>query len=788
MEDPSSSPSHEGHITTDGELQDAHDLEFTGECFVPGVHGNIELEHLHRYLQACEIAEDKIVLDIASGEGYGSFMLSDKAAMVTGVDISDEAVNHARAKYGRSNLRYLVGTCADIPLPDFSVDLVVSFETIEHHDEHEAMMLEIKRVLRPNGSLLISSPDKLRYSIEPNHTNPFHVKELYGNEFKDLVDRHFRNSTFFGQRVLYGSSILPDASVTPSRCYWKNGDESGVSSGDNRPLYWIALASDGELPTIAAGVFEQPIDSAEAVVAYRAALAERDGQVADFSGRLATREGELADLSGRLATREGELADLSGRLATREDDLTNMATGLADREDQIASLRETHANLSQSLAEKRDQLNSQEEIIDAAQREIARLMAMADELRAIKGSTLMRLRAAVKEESFGFHKLAHVAHLSLSLVLAQFRRRSPVATAGANTGRIEERPSPSAALESAAHGFDPDFYLAQYPDVAAAGVDPLDHYLRHGQAEGRLPRSPGLTGGPLLEFALPAQAENYRPLVSIIVPTYNHGEFIEERLESIYRQTYDGPVEVYLLDDASSDCSPRVLQSFADRFPTITTLITNSENSGSAFRQWRRGLALVRGDIVWIAESDDLCDRDFLETLVPLMANPAVMLAFSRTVFFRDTTRHVVLTLEDYLHDVGPFRFDIPWIQPGAALGAAGFAEKNLVPNVSGAVFRHPRSMPFLDSDEWLDMRLAGDWIFYLEIIKSGLVAYSPATTNYHRSTDTTLTSQINASSSVLAQEIAQAKATAHRLYRTGSPADRTTDRPTLPLASIADP
>lgn len=725
MGDPFSYQSDEAHITTAGALQDALDIEFTGECFVPGVHGNIELEHVHRYLQACEISHDKIVLDIASGEGYGAFMLSDKAAKVTAVDISDQAINHARAKYRRPNLEYLVGTCADIPLPDHSVDLVVSFGTIEYHDQHEAMMLEIKRVLRPSGSLLLSSPDKYRYSIEPNHTNPLHVKELYGSEFKDLVRHYFRNATFFGQRILYGSSILPDASVAPSRCYWKNRDESGVSSGDNRPLYWIALASDGELPTVAAGVFEQPIDGAEPVGAYRAALTELDGQV----------------------------AHLSGRLATHEDELTNMAAALTDREDQIA-----------------------------------RLMVTADELRAIKGSTLMRLRAAVKEEPFGFSKLAHIARLFVSLVLAQFRRRSRAAKAGTSTGEVEEGPLRSAELESAAHGFDPDFYLAEYRDVAAAGIDPLDHYLRHGQAEGRLPRSPELTGGKLPEFALPAHAENYRPLVSIIVPAYNHGEFLEERLESIYRQTYKGPVEVYLLDDASSDHSPRILHSFAERFPTVTTLITNSENSGSAFRQWRRGLALARGDSVWIAESDDLCDQDFLETLMPFMANPAVMLAFSRTVFFRDTTRNVVLTLEDYLHDVGPFRFDIPWIQPGAALVAAGFAEKNLVPNVSGAVFRHPRRMPLLDSDQWLDMRLAGDWIFYLEIIKSGLVAYSPATTNYHRSTDTTLTSQINASSSLLAQEIAQAKATAHRLYRTGTPADRTPHLPSLPLASIPDP
>jgi SAM-dependent methyltransferase len=720
MGDPFSYQADEAQIATAGASQDALDFEFTGECFVPGAQGNIELEHLHRYLQACEIAEDKIVLDIASGEGYGAFMLSDKAAKVTAVDISDQAINHARTKYRRPNLEYLVGTCAAIPLPDHSVDLVVSFETIEHHDQHEAMMLEIKRVLRPNGSLLLSSPDKYRYSIKPNHTNPFHVKELYASEFKDLVRHHFRNATFFGQRILYGSSILPDASVAPSRCYWKNGDESGVSSGDNRPLYWIALASDGELPTVAAGVFEQPIDAAETVVAYRAALTELDGQV----------------------------ANLSGRLAIREDELTNIAATLTDREDQIA-----------------------------------RLMVTSDELRAIKGSTLMRVRAAVKEEPFGFGKLAHIARLSLALVLGQFRRRPRAAKAGTSTGEVEERPSRSAELESAAHGFDPDFYLAEYPDIAAAGIDPLDHYLRLGKSEGRLPRSPGPTSGKLPEFALPAHAENYRPLVSIIVPAYNHGEFLEERLESIYRQTYKGPVEVYLLDDASSDHSPRILRSFAERFSTVTTLITNPENSGSAFRQWRRGLALARGDTVWIAESDDLCDLDFLETLVPFMANPAVMLAYSRTVFFRDTTRNVVLTLEDYLHDVGPFRFDIPWIQPAAALVATGFAEKNLVPNVSGAVFRHPRRMPLLDSDQWLDMRLAGDWIFYLELIKSGLVAYSPATTNYHRSTDTTLTSQINASSSVLAHEIAQAKATAHRLYRTGTAADRTPHLPSVPLA-----
>jgi cyclopropane fatty-acyl-phospholipid synthase-like methyltransferase len=83
-------------------------MKFTGERFVPEVHGNIELEHRHRYLQACSIAQGKVVLDIASGEGYGSAMLAEHAYQVIGVDISELAVAHAQQRYQRDNLEYPV--------------------------------------------------------------------------------------------------------------------------------------------------------------------------------------------------------------------------------------------------------------------------------------------------------------------------------------------------------------------------------------------------------------------------------------------------------------------------------------------------------------------------------------------------------------------------------------------------------------------------------------------------------------------------------------------------------
>ena len=99
-------------------------LVFSGERYVPEVHGQIEIEHLHRYALAIEIAKDKDVLDIASGEGYGSHLLSSVARSVIGVDISRETIEHSRKKYEKNNLIFKVGSACKIPLEDSSVDVI----------------------------------------------------------------------------------------------------------------------------------------------------------------------------------------------------------------------------------------------------------------------------------------------------------------------------------------------------------------------------------------------------------------------------------------------------------------------------------------------------------------------------------------------------------------------------------------------------------------------------------------------------------------------------------------
>ena len=104
-------------------------FEWTGERLTTSKTNEIAIHHLHRYAIAIDLAKGKDVLDIASGEGYGSNLLANTAKSVTGVDISESVIEFAKKKYTRNNLSFKVGSTSNIPLENDSVDLLVSFET-----------------------------------------------------------------------------------------------------------------------------------------------------------------------------------------------------------------------------------------------------------------------------------------------------------------------------------------------------------------------------------------------------------------------------------------------------------------------------------------------------------------------------------------------------------------------------------------------------------------------------------------------------------------------------------
>jgi SAM-dependent methyltransferase len=174
-------------------------LAYDGERMVPEAADHLTFwEHIYRYKFACKFARYQRVLDVACGEGYGAAALAIAGARsVVGVDVSEEACHHAREKYG---LDARQGDATRLPLPDASVDLVVSFETIEHIHEPEAFVAECRRILVAGGRLLISTPNRPVYSPGGLH-NPFHVHEMDELGFSALIGANFRRIRLYTQGI-----------------------------------------------------------------------------------------------------------------------------------------------------------------------------------------------------------------------------------------------------------------------------------------------------------------------------------------------------------------------------------------------------------------------------------------------------------------------------------------------------------------------------------------------------------------------------------------------------------
>jgi SAM-dependent methyltransferase len=233
-------------------------LPFDGERFTHDARGPIELEHVHRYLFARRFCRGLDILDAASGEGYGSALLGQVARRVTGVEKQEAAAAHASAAYGSDTVRFLVGDCLDLPLPDASVDVYVSFETLEHVEAHERLLDEAARVLRPGGLLVISTPDRRVYSEEAGRENPFHLRELDRAEFEALLRTRFAHVALHAQKAVAASLIMPLGAAEPGLAVHRRLAPSVIEGREDIAAapYLVALASDTPPPATMAGLYE----------------------------------------------------------------------------------------------------------------------------------------------------------------------------------------------------------------------------------------------------------------------------------------------------------------------------------------------------------------------------------------------------------------------------------------------------------------------------------------------------------------------------------------------------
>jgi len=194
------------------------------------------------------------VLDAACGEGYGSALLAQSATAVVGVDNSADTVGHARQRYGKTdNLQFRLADCTSMPFADEAFDRIVSFETLEHLEAQDEMLAEFRRVLRPGGFLILSSPDKAVYSDQQDYDNEFHIRELYCEEFLDLIGRHFPAHHLLGQKLMFHSVVWSMQRVAGVKLdQLGEGLVSSPPGISHAPMYFIALCAVDEacLPAV----------------------------------------------------------------------------------------------------------------------------------------------------------------------------------------------------------------------------------------------------------------------------------------------------------------------------------------------------------------------------------------------------------------------------------------------------------------------------------------------------------------------------------------------------------
>lgn len=176
-------------------------IEFTGERMAPGkTLRTFFLEHLERYYFALKFVKGKKILDMGCGEGYGPHLLSQRAKTVWAIDIDKTTVDKARQKYYRHNLKFSCVSAVKTGFQDNTFDVITAFEIFEHLKNPEELLSEAKRILKPKGSLIVSTPNKALQSPGSNKPrSPYHTREFYLEEFQEILKKYFPKIEIFAQ-------------------------------------------------------------------------------------------------------------------------------------------------------------------------------------------------------------------------------------------------------------------------------------------------------------------------------------------------------------------------------------------------------------------------------------------------------------------------------------------------------------------------------------------------------------------------------------------------------------
>ncbi len=293
------------------------DLDFKGERVVLGkVEPELELEHLARYRLAGQFVHDAAVLDFGCGTGYGADILKRAGARrVVGSDQSTQAVLYAQDNYAGPSVHFCATDCERSAFADDCFDVVVSFELIEHLENYNAFVRDVRRILKPTGRFIVSTPNKRTYTDESQtEPNSFHVHEFYLDELRALLSRQFGAVAILGQSLTEGTLFhgegKPDATGARSgsrRPLISNSDDSAMKKAD----FFVAVCAHDE--SRLGGVAEEGIFHLEQTNALRA----RKRRIFDLQAELEDRTRWAKDLEGESSRRGRHILELQTELTER---------------------------------------------------------------------------------------------------------------------------------------------------------------------------------------------------------------------------------------------------------------------------------------------------------------------------------------------------------------------------------------------------------------------------------------------------------------------------------------
>jgi GT2 family glycosyltransferase/ubiquinone/menaquinone biosynthesis C-methylase UbiE/predicted nucleic acid-binding Zn-ribbon protein len=583
-------------------------MEFSGERFIPNqTDKQMEIEHLQRYQSLLHVVKDKVVLDAATGEGYGAFLLSQSAKAVVGVDINEETIIHAQSKYSKDNLTFIQASIESIPLDDQSFDVIVSFETIEHvHEEiQRRFMKEVKRLLKPDGLFIISTPNKLMYSDRRNYSNPFHVKEFYEQEFRDFLIPYFKNMDLYYQQFEVASLLTAGNNVEHMALHKKAGTKAVEG------MYFVAVCSDRELGSLEIGSvvpYEQKYDQMiQRILSLQEEVEQRnihikklDEHIEHLGTAIRNRDYQIAQLESSLQGLNESIIQLNQELTGRLDTIGHLESQLMNRDDLIKKANEELEALQANALKLNQEIQMMNHELEEKERQLLNKQAHIEELlvqeRALNNiyqsdgwkllSNYYRVREKIIPPNSKRKLLAKLALKTLKNPKLMFRsfnkqniKKLKYYLKTENVGNIEKR---------------------------------METYIeRQGRADEGT-KIELIESNPGEKIIFPQFQE---PIVSIIIPVYNQWHYTFACLKSILLNTKDVPYEVIVADDMSSDETVRITE-----FVENVIVVRDGTNRGFLLN-CNNAATYSKGKYLFFLNNDTNVQADWLKPLVDLIEN-----------------------------------------------------------------------------------------------------------------------------------------------------------------------